>query len=93
VFHGEPDEANKKFREISFKEGAVLLPFLAAIVFMGVYPKPVLDRIEPSIDKLISHVEAHTDYVEPEPTIEIGVVPEAPAEGEHSESGDAEEGE
>ena len=80
VFHGEPDEANKKFREISFKEGAVLLPFLAAIVFMGVYPKPVLDRIEPSIDKLISHVEDHTDYVEPEPTIEIGVVPEAPAE-------------
>ncbi len=69
VFHGEPDEDNKKFREISLKEGAVLLPFLAAIVFMGVYPKPVLDRIEPSIDKLISHVEDHTDYVEPEPTI------------------------
>jgi NADH-quinone oxidoreductase subunit M len=92
VFHGEPDEANKKFREISVKEAAVLLPFLAAIVFMGVYPKPVLDRIEPSIDKLISHVEAHTDYVEPEPTIEIGVVPEVPAEGEH-EPGDAEEGE
>ena len=63
VFHGEPDEANKKFREISLKEGAVLLPFLAAIVFMGVYPKPVLDRIEPSIDKLIGHVEDHTDYV------------------------------
>ena len=101
VFHGEPDEANKKFREISFKEGAVLLPFLAAIVFMGVYPKPVLDRIEPSIDKLISHVEAHTDYVEPEPTIEIGVVEPhdeptedhgEPAEGEpaddHSEEGE-----
>ena len=65
-------------------------PFLAAIVFMGVYPKPVLDRIEPSIDKLISHVEDHTDYVEPEPTIQIGVVPEAPADGEH---GDVEEGE
>ncbi len=69
----------------------MLLPFLAAIVFMGVYPKPVLDRIEPSIDKLISHVEDHTDYVEPEPTIEIGVVPEAPAEGEHGDG--VEEGE
>ena len=47
----------------------MLLPFLAAIVFMGVYPKPVLDRIEPSIDRLIGHVEDHTDYVEPEPTM------------------------
>jgi len=77
VFHGEPDEANKRFRELSVKEGAVLLPFLAAIVFVGVYPKPVLDRIEPSIDKLIGHVEDHTDYVQPVPKIQIGVVPES----------------
>ena len=77
VFHGEPDEANKRFREISLKEGAVLLPFLVAIVYMGVYPKPVLDRIQPSIDKLISHVEDHTDYVQPVPKIQIGVVSES----------------
>jgi len=86
VFHGEPDEANKRFREISFKEGAVLLPFLVAIVYMGVYPKPVLDRIQPSIDKLISHVEDHTDYVQPVPKIEIGVVSESgETEGDSTE--------
>ena len=28
VFHGEPDDANKTFKELTFKEGAVLLPFL-----------------------------------------------------------------
>ena len=67
VFHGEPDEENKKFRELRLKEGLVLLPFLGLIVFMGVYPKPVLDRIEPSINSLITHVEEHTDYVEPAP--------------------------
>jgi NADH:ubiquinone oxidoreductase subunit 4 (subunit M) len=48
-------------------EGLVLLPLLGLIVFMGVYPKPVLDRIEPSVDALISHVEEYTDFVEPEP--------------------------
>jgi len=86
VFHGEPDEANKRFRETSFKEGAVLLPFLVAIVYMGVYPKPVLDRIQPSIDKLISHVEDHTDYVQPVPKIEIGVVSESgETEGDSTE--------
>ncbi|RLE19953.1 MAG: NADH-quinone oxidoreductase subunit M [Actinobacteria bacterium] len=84
VFHGEPDEDNKKFPELSLKEGMVLLPFLGVIVFMGVYPKPVLDRIEPSIDVLITHVEDHTDYVEPEPTIQIGVVTE------HDEGDDGE---
>jgi NADH-quinone oxidoreductase subunit M len=89
VFHGEPDEANKSFRELSLKEGAVLLPFVAAIVFMGVYPKPVLDRIEPSVDKLISRVEAHTSYVEPQPKVQLGVVPETtePSADESTQDG------
>ena len=63
VFHGEPDD--KPFAEITFKEGAVLLPFIAVIVFAGVYPKPMLERIEPSVDALITHVEERTDYEQP----------------------------
>ena len=55
VFHGEPDEDNKTFAELKWKEGAVLLPFIAAIVFVGVYPKPLLDRIEPSVKSVIVH--------------------------------------
>ena len=31
-------------------EGLVLAPLLGLIVFLGVYPKPVLERIEPSVD-------------------------------------------
>ena len=55
VFHGEPDEDNASFAELRWKEGAVLLPFIAAIVFVGVYPKPLLDRIVPSVKALITH--------------------------------------
>ncbi len=88
VFHGEPDEENSKFPELRVKEGLVLLPFLGLIVFMGVYPKPVLDRIEPSINALITRVEDNTDYVQPEPTIQIGVHDgEAPADGEEEGDG------
>ena len=73
VFHGEPDEDNKHVpRAHAARKALVLLPFLGLIVFIGVYPKPMLDRIEPSVDALITHVEEHTDYVEPEPTVEIG---------------------
>jgi NADH-quinone oxidoreductase subunit M len=82
VFHGEPDEDNKTFRELTFKEGAILLPFLLAIVFLGIYPKPVLERIEPSVDVLIENVEDHTDYEQPVPMVVIGEV------DDHGESDD-----
>ena len=39
--------------------------FVAIIVFTGVYPKPVLSRIEPSVKSLIEHVESRTDYRQP----------------------------
>jgi len=66
VFHGEPDEANASFPEMRLREGLVMLPLVGLMVFLGVYPKPMLERIEPAVDRLIAHVEQHTDYVAPE---------------------------
>jgi NADH:ubiquinone oxidoreductase subunit 4 (subunit M) len=34
-------------------------------VFTGIYPKPMLNRIEPSVNKLIEHVELRTDNQQP----------------------------
>jgi NADH:ubiquinone oxidoreductase subunit 4 (subunit M) len=65
VFHGEPDDDNKAFPELSWREGFVMAPLLALVVFLGVYPKPVLERIEPSVDRLVAHIEDHSDYVQP----------------------------
>jgi NADH-quinone oxidoreductase subunit M len=90
VFHGEPDEANSKFPELKLREGLVLLPFLGLIVFMGVYPKPVLDRVQPSVDVLIERVEANTDFVQPEPTIDLG---EHDTEPHGDDTDESEEGE
>jgi NADH-quinone oxidoreductase subunit M len=66
VFHGEPDEANKSFAEITKREAMLLSVFVAAIVFTGVYPKPMLSRIEPSVKSLLEHVESHSTYKQPE---------------------------
>jgi NADH-quinone oxidoreductase subunit M len=66
VFHGEPDEANKSFAEITKREAMLLSVFVAAIVFTGVYPKPMLNRIEPSVKSLLEHVESHSNYRQPE---------------------------
>ncbi|MEM8620707.1 MAG: NADH-quinone oxidoreductase subunit M [Actinomycetota bacterium] len=69
TFHGVPDEKSKTFPELKVREAAVLLPFIAVIVFTGVYPKPLLDRINPSVDALLEHVEERTDLVRPETEI------------------------
>jgi NADH-quinone oxidoreductase subunit M len=65
VFHGEPDEDNRGFAELRLREGLVMAPLLAAIVFFGVYPKPILDRIEPAVDRLVAHVEEQTGDHQP----------------------------
>jgi NADH-quinone oxidoreductase subunit M len=85
VFHGEPDEDNAKFPELRVKEGLVLLPFIAAIVFTGVYPKPLLDRIEPSVDALVEHVVENSDFEHPDYGSQCGTF-EADHEGEADES-------
>ena len=66
VFHGEPDDDNRSFAELKWKEGMLLLPFIAIIVFSGVFPKPMLERIEPSVDKLLEHVQEHSSWQVPD---------------------------
>jgi len=65
VFHGEPDEANSTFAEMTLREGTLIMVFIGLIGFTGVYPKPMLERIEPSVDKLVEHVVSHSDYKAP----------------------------
>ncbi|WP_051062360.1 NADH-quinone oxidoreductase subunit M [Ilumatobacter nonamiensis] len=87
VFHGEPDEDNASFPELKMKEGLVLLPFLVAIVFVGVYPQPLLDRIEPSVDRLVAHVADNTDIdADPDYTTQRGEF-----EPEHGDDGHGED--
>ena len=51
-------EADEKTRDLVLLERLVMAPLIILIVFLGVYPKPVLDRINPSVNQLIAHVEA-----------------------------------
>ena len=71
VFHGEPDEENRSFAELRWREGLLLLPFIGIIVFTGIYPKPMLERIEPAVQSLIEHVSERTGYSEPQPVAAV----------------------
>jgi NADH-quinone oxidoreductase subunit M len=65
VFHGEPSEENRHLPDMNWREKGIMLPLVALIVFLGVYPKPVLDRINPSVERLVQHVEDHSTYKQP----------------------------
>jgi NADH-quinone oxidoreductase subunit M len=92
VFHGEPDDENRTFKELTLREGLVMLPLIGIIVFTGVYPKPLLDRIEPSVGVLIEHVSDKTGYVEPRPTTPAPVAGEEEDHGDEKAEGTASEG-
>lgn len=88
VFHGPAEGDNATMPDLTFKEGLIMVPFLVGIVFMGVYPKPVIDRMEPAVDALIEHVEFHVDDFE-EPTADFL----APADDDHGDDHDDDHGE
>jgi len=49
---------NEKLLDLTPRELAVLLPLLACIVWMGVYPKPFLDRMAPAAQHFVDTVKA-----------------------------------
>jgi NADH-quinone oxidoreductase subunit M len=86
VFHGPAEGENAEMADMNRWELLYMAPLLAGIVFLGIYPKPVLERIEPAVDELIAHIEEHTDYRQPDSATDGPA--EAPAHGED----EAEEG-
>ena len=64
IFHGKPSEAITKegFKDITKAELALVLPLIALIVFLGVYPKPMLDRVDPTVNALVTQVAHAPSY-------------------------------
>ena len=65
VFHGTPDEANRSMPDLNWQEKLVMVPLVGLIVFLGVYPKPVIERMEPAVNELISHMERVEGFESP----------------------------
>jgi NADH-quinone oxidoreductase subunit M len=45
---------------------ALLAPIVALVLFLGVFPKPALDRVEPAVQGILDRIEMTTDYQVPE---------------------------
>ena len=49
---------NETIKDLNWREIGLLVPLLIAIVWMGVYPKPVLEKTEAAARRLVTYVEA-----------------------------------
>ncbi|HVA43974.1 MAG TPA: NADH-quinone oxidoreductase subunit M, partial [Acidimicrobiales bacterium] len=66
IFHGQPKEKDRPvMADIGRRELLAVAPLVLLIVVLGVYPRPFLDRINPSANRIIAHVSALTNQAEP----------------------------
>ena len=57
IYNALDKPANKSLPDLNWRELGLLVPILAGIIWMGVYPKPVLDRMEASARKFVQYVD------------------------------------
>ncbi len=59
MMHGQVvNEEHRLLPDLSRREYAILVPIMAAILFVGVFPQPLLDRIEPAARQAVTCVIA-----------------------------------
>jgi NADH-quinone oxidoreductase subunit M len=76
IFGPVTHEENRALADLSPREITIFAPILALVFFMGVYPQPLLTRMEPSITAIVAHVEKRAKSAGPAP---IETVTEAKA--------------
>jgi NADH-quinone oxidoreductase subunit M len=62
---------NRGLIDLGLREKIVLLALVIPIIWIGVYPNPLLRRIEPSVIELLRQIETRVVVVEVEPGAEI----------------------
>ena len=66
VFTGVPDRRERQAEGRLDPRGRRSWRRLLAIsLFIGIYPKPVIDRVEPTVERVIANFKQKTDYQQP----------------------------
>jgi len=58
------NEANKVLKDLNAKETWSLLPLVAIVIWLGVYPKPILEPIDTSVKAMLSFMDEKAITVE-----------------------------
>jgi NADH-quinone oxidoreductase subunit M len=71
IFNPLTNPENEKLTDLTPRELLVLAPLLACILWLGIYPKPFLRRMEPSARQLIEQIRPGS--TQNQPPIDAGV--------------------
>jgi NADH-quinone oxidoreductase subunit M len=58
VFMGPVSEENRSLKDINWVEISTLIPLLILIFWIGLYPKPFFNLMAPSVEKIVTLVQA-----------------------------------
>ncbi|MFH5206696.1 NADH-quinone oxidoreductase subunit M [Antrihabitans sp. NCIMB 15449] len=67
VMTGPAAKENEKIRDLVPRELVVVTPLLVALIVLGVYPKPILDVVDPAV----GHILVTIDKQDPAPTVAV----------------------
>ena len=69
TIHGPVREGLENMRDLNLREAWVIAPVMVVIVALGIYPKPLLDVINPAVQHSFSTVRPH----DPAPTVPVSL--------------------
>ncbi len=69
VFFGPVSEENSGLKDLMSREWLAIVPMIVMMVWLGIYPKPFLDKIEPSVDKLVKDFNTAISETENTPIV------------------------
>lgn len=61
VFHGESNGDNATLSDATTSERWALVPVVALVLVLGIYPAPMLNKIAPSVHSLVTHVASSAE--------------------------------
>jgi len=65
IYNPFTQQDNEKLTDLTPREIAVLVPLLVCILWIGIYPKPMLRRMEPTARALIEQLKPGTVQLPP----------------------------
>jgi NADH-quinone oxidoreductase subunit M len=77
IFNALDRPANRSIPDLNGRELAILVPLVVAILWIGIYPRSFLDRMEPAASRVLTEVTARRFVAAPAPPVGVEFAAEA----------------
>ncbi len=79
MFHGPVEGKAAGMSDLTLREKVVMAPLIVVIVGIGLYPKPLYDRVTPTVEQILAEIERSPEVAQA-PQRRVGRLPiDAPA--------------